>query len=80
MQIRAQTFGPLTPVDDAPAREAHDCLLQPSIVGATFDYRARQTRNICALPVAVGPDRANSGMGASRRAYSVLSVRFRRSE
>jgi Class II Aldolase and Adducin N-terminal domain len=32
MQIRARTFGPLTPVDDALAKEAHDYLLQPSIV------------------------------------------------
>jgi L-fuculose-phosphate aldolase len=44
MQIRARAFGPLTPVDDALAREAHDYLLQPSIVNATFDYWCRQTR------------------------------------
>ena len=53
MQIRAQAFGPLTPVDDALAREAHDYLLQPSIVNATFDYWARQTHGAPpALPVA----------------------------
>ena len=37
MQIRARAFGPLTPVDDILAREAHDYLLQPSIVNSTFD-------------------------------------------
>ena len=43
MQIRARVFGSLTPVDDALAREAHDYLLQPKIVKATFDYWCRQT-------------------------------------
>ena len=44
MQLRAQAaFGELTPVDDALAREAHDYLLKPSIVNATFDYWCRQT-------------------------------------
>lgn len=43
MQIRARAFGPLTPVDDVLAKEAHDYLLQPSIVKATFDYWCRQT-------------------------------------
>ncbi|WP_456280642.1 aldolase [Cupriavidus sp. JZ107] len=52
MQIRAQAFGALTPVDDALAREAHDYLLKPSIVNATFDYWARQTRGIAPLPAA----------------------------
>ena len=43
MQIRAQAaFGPLTPVDDMLAREAHDYLLKPSIVNSTFDYWCRQ--------------------------------------
>ncbi len=46
MQIRAQAFGPLTPVDDELAREAHDYLLQPSIVNATFDYWCRQTHGV----------------------------------
>ena len=36
MQIRAQAFGPLTPVDDALAREAHDYLLA--------SHRARHLR------------------------------------
>jgi L-fuculose-phosphate aldolase len=44
MQIRARAFGPLTPVDDGLAREAHDYLLQPSIVNSTFEYWCRQTR------------------------------------
>lgn len=42
MQVRARVFGPLTPVDDALAQEAHDYLLQPSIVNSTFDYWCRQ--------------------------------------
>ena len=42
MQIRAQTFGDLKPVPDHLAREAHDYLLKPSIIGATFDYWCRQ--------------------------------------
>ncbi|HRL22915.1 aldolase [Alcaligenes sp. SDU_A2] len=50
MQIRAQAFGPLTPVDDELAREAHDYLLKPSIVRATFDYWARQTQRAPGLP------------------------------
>jgi L-fuculose-phosphate aldolase len=43
MQIRAQTFGDLKQVPEDLAREAHDYLLQPSIVRATFDYWCRQT-------------------------------------
>lgn len=42
MQIRAQAFGPLIPVPDHLAQEAHDYLLKPSIVNATFDYWSRQ--------------------------------------
>ncbi|REE92534.1 aldolase [Cupriavidus plantarum] len=52
LQIRAQAFGPLTPVDDALAREAHDYLLKPSIVNATFAYWARQTHGVPPLPAA----------------------------
>jgi len=53
LQVRAQAaFGPLTPVNDALAAEAHDYLLKPSIVNATFNYWARQTRGISALSVA----------------------------
>lgn len=45
MQLRAAAaYGQLTPVDDALAREAHDYLLKPSIVNATFDYWCRQTK------------------------------------
>ncbi len=51
MQIRAQAFGPLTPVDDALAAEAHDYLLKPSIVRATFDYWTRQTHGVPPLPI-----------------------------
>lgn len=51
MQIRAQAFGPLTPVRDELAREAHDYLLKPSIVKATFDYWARQTHGVPPLPL-----------------------------
>lgn len=52
MQIRAQAFGPLTPVDDELAAEAHDYLLKDSIVRATFNYWARQTRGIAPLSIA----------------------------
>ena len=51
MQIRARVFGPLTPVDDALAKEAHDYLLKPSIVNATFDYWCRQTHS--AVPASI---------------------------
>jgi L-fuculose-phosphate aldolase len=51
MQIRAQAFGPLAPVDDALAAEAHDYLLKPSIVKATFDYWTRQTHGVPPLPI-----------------------------
>jgi L-fuculose-phosphate aldolase len=43
LQLRAQALGPLTPVKDELAREAHDYLLKPSIVNATFDYWCRQS-------------------------------------
>ncbi|TCG08137.1 aldolase [Paraburkholderia steynii] len=42
MQIRAQVFGPTTPLSDELASEAHDYLLKPSIVKGTFDYWCRQ--------------------------------------
>ena len=49
MQLRAQAaYGTLTPVKDDLAREAHDFLLKPSIVNATFDYWCRQTTSISA--------------------------------
>ncbi|MGV2866041.1 aldolase [Achromobacter sp. LC458] len=43
LQVRAQAFGPLTPVDARLAKEAHDYLLKRSIVQATFNYWSRQT-------------------------------------
>jgi len=46
LQVRAQAFGPLTPVDPTLAKEAHDYLLKRSIVKATFDYWSRQTDRI----------------------------------
>ncbi|WP_337243700.1 aldolase [Luteimonas sp. gir] len=46
LQVRAQAFGPLTPVDDTLAKEAHDYLLKKSIVNATFDYWSRQTHGV----------------------------------
>lgn len=52
MQIRARVFGPLTPVDDTLAKEAHDYLLKPSIVNATFDYWCRQTHSAVPAPIA----------------------------
>src|SRR5690606_32369547 len=36
LQIRAQAFGALSPLDDELAKEAHDYLLKPSIVDSTF--------------------------------------------
>jgi L-fuculose-phosphate aldolase len=42
MQVRARAFGPITPVSDELAAEAHDYLLKPSIVNGTFDYWCRQ--------------------------------------
>ena len=46
LQVRAQAFGPLTPVDPKLAKEAHDYLLKRSIVKATFDYWSRQTARL----------------------------------
>ena len=43
MQIRARAFGPLMPLSDELASDAHDYLLKPSIVNSTFDYWCRQT-------------------------------------
>lgn len=42
MQVRAAALGPLKPVPDHLAKEAHDYLLKPSIVSGTFDYWCRQ--------------------------------------
>ncbi|WP_435103553.1 aldolase [Arhodomonas sp. AD133] len=42
MQLRAASAGPVRPVPAELAREAHDYLLKPAIVNATFDYFARQ--------------------------------------
>ncbi|BEV45348.1 aldolase [Afipia carboxidovorans] len=50
MQIRARVFGPLTPADPELAKEAHDYLLKPSIVNATFDYWCRQTHQANLAP------------------------------
>ena len=44
MALDALASGAIQPVDPKAAREAHDFLLQPSIVNATFDYWARQAR------------------------------------
>ncbi len=49
LQVRAQAFGPLTPVDPALAKEAHDYLLKRSIVQATFNYWSRQTDRLPGL-------------------------------
>lgn len=50
MQIRAKAFGDLTPVDPVLAQEAHDYLLKPSIVRATFEYWCRQTHRTPGMP------------------------------
>ncbi|MGD9946477.1 MAG: aldolase [Burkholderiaceae bacterium] len=42
--LDALAAGPLQPIDAAAAQEAHDFLLQPAIVEATFDYWARRLR------------------------------------
>ena len=42
MALTALAAGPLQPIGAAAAREAHDFLLQPTIVSATFAYWARQ--------------------------------------
>jgi L-fuculose-phosphate aldolase len=44
MALDALSAGTIQPVDPEAAREAHDFLLQPSIVHATFDYWARRAR------------------------------------
>ncbi|MNL26864.1 class II aldolase/adducin domain protein [compost metagenome] len=49
LQVRAQAFGPLTPVDPVLAKEAHDYLLKRSIVQATFNYWSRQTDRLPGL-------------------------------
>lgn len=49
-QVRASVFGPLRPLDDKLAQEAHDFLLRPRIVNATFDYWFRQTKGFAPLP------------------------------
>lgn len=44
--IRARSLGEISPVADDLAREAHDYLLKPAIVQATFDYWCRQTDKV----------------------------------
>ncbi|GAB2486570.1 aldolase [Comamonas humi] len=44
MVLDALAAGAIQPVEPAAAAEAHDFLLQPSIVNATFAYWARQAR------------------------------------
>lgn len=44
MQLRAAAAGAIRAVPDVLAQEAHDYLLRPSIVNATFDYFARQVQ------------------------------------
>jgi L-fuculose-phosphate aldolase len=45
-QIRATVFGPLKPLAAELAVGAHDYLLQPQIVAATFNYWYRQTQRL----------------------------------
>lgn len=42
MQVRARAIGPIQPIPPDKGREAHDFLLKPEIVGATFAHLARQ--------------------------------------
>jgi L-fuculose-phosphate aldolase len=41
MHLRARAVGPIQPIPPAHAREAHDFLLTPMVVNATFNYFAR---------------------------------------
>ena len=41
MQMRARAIGPIQPIPVAHAQEAHDFLLTPMVVNATFNYFAR---------------------------------------
>lgn len=47
MALDAMAAGTIQQIEPEAAREAHDFLLQPSIINATFDYWARQARKIC---------------------------------
>lgn len=42
LQLDAEAVGPIAPVDPEFGRQAHDFLLKPEIVAATFDYLARR--------------------------------------
>lgn len=42
LQARAEAIGEIKPIDPRHAKDAHDFLLKPEIVGATFAYFARQ--------------------------------------
>jgi L-fuculose-phosphate aldolase len=53
MQLRAESVGPIVPIDPALATEAHDFLLQESIVSLTFDTLVRRAHR--RWPELVGP-------------------------
>jgi L-fuculose-phosphate aldolase len=57
MQVRAMAAGGLKEVDARLAAEARDFLLQPSIVGATFDYWVRKAGASPASPHRGAPSR-----------------------
>jgi L-fuculose-phosphate aldolase len=59
-----RAFGPITPVADNLATEAHDYLLKPSIVKGTFDYWCRQADRLRVCAGAIGNERS-VGNGAS---------------
>jgi L-fuculose-phosphate aldolase len=50
MCLDALAAGGISPIDLAAAQEAHDFLLQPSIVNATFDYWARAAARQISTP------------------------------
>jgi L-fuculose-phosphate aldolase len=52
MCLDALAAGPIQPVEPEAAREAHDFLLQPAIVNATFAYWARQARRAAKSSIA----------------------------
>lgn len=52
MCLDALAAGEIQPVEPGAAREAHDFLLQPAIVNATFAYWARQARRVAKASIA----------------------------
>jgi len=58
MQLLARAVGPIKPIPPALGREAHDFMLRPSMIDATFAYFARQA--LRADPDCIAADRERS--------------------